>query len=259
MKHVFVETSNVARFHEAIDALEARGAEEACLLVVDGKPGLGKTTALRHWVVQTRSIYLRAPAEWTPMWFLADLLNAMKKTPERSFQGRFRQIVAELSNRQARAMTTGDTFTVVIDEADHISRKRSIMETVRDFSDGTGVPFILVGMGTIRANLSRYGQISSRVSRFVEFGEASLEDVRLFVRELCDVPVADDLVRLLHQASTGYNREIKEGLATIERFARRQSGRDWNAEPVTCADLSGEALFNNRGDGKAVFVPETVA
>ena len=258
MKPVFVETSNVARFHEAIDALDARGAEEACLMVVDGKPGLGKTFALQHWVAQTRSIYLRAAAEWTPMWFTADLLNAMKITPERGFQGRFRQIADELMNRSARAMLDGEPFTVVIDEVDHFIRKPTVMETVRDFSDGTGVPFILVGMGKIRSGLARYGQISSRVGQYVEFEEATLEDVALFVEKKCEVPVADCLVRFLHTASNGYNREIKEGLAAIERYAKRQGGRDFDAQPVSLADLAGKVILNNRADGRAVYVPETV-
>lgn len=259
MKPVFVETSNVAAFHDGIDALEARGAEEACLMVVDGKPGLGKTFALRHWVVQTRSIYLRATAEWRPMWFAADLLNAMKVTPERGFEQRYRQIADQLMARKAAAEMAGETFTIVIDEADHISRKLLVMETVRDLSDGTGVPFILVGMGKIRANLSRYPQIASRVSRYVEFDEASLADVALFAREKCEFPIADDLVRVIHRASGGYNREVKEALATVERFCRRQAGRDWNVHPVSCADMAGETLLNNRKDGRAIAVPEDVA
>lgn len=256
MRPVFVETSNVARFHEAIDALDARGAEEACLMVVDGKPGLGKTFALQHWVAQTRSIYLRATAEWTTMWFTEDLLNAMKITPERAFRARFRQISAELMSRSARATMDQVPFTIVIDEVDHFIRKPSVMETVRDFSDGTNVPFILVGMGKIRSGLTRYGQISSRVGQYVEFDEATLDDVTLFVREKCDVPVADCMVRFLHTASNGYNREIKEGLASIERYAKRQGRRDFEAEPVRLADLAGTQLLNSRVGGQAVTVPE---
>lgn len=49
MRNAFVETANVKRFHTALTALERRGAQEACLLVVDGQPGLGKTTALHRW------------------------------------------------------------------------------------------------------------------------------------------------------------------------------------------------------------------
>ena len=65
MKNAFVETGNVKRFQTALTALERRGAAEACLMVVDGLPGLGKTTALYRWATQTGAIYVRAKKEWT--------------------------------------------------------------------------------------------------------------------------------------------------------------------------------------------------
>ena len=260
MKPVFVETENVKRFHAGLSALRRRGAEEACLMVLDGKPGLGKTTLMTNWIaqVQNKSVYLRAAAEWSPMWFLSDLLADMRLPADRTFQGRYRQVFEEFLARQHAAELAGDTFALVIDEADHISRRRQIMETVRDFSDGTGVPVVLVGMGRIRQNLTRYPQIASRVSQYVEFREASREDVALFIAQMCDVPVADDLVQLTHTASEGFNREIKEAIATIERFARRQRGRDFEAHPVSRADLAGQPLLNKRRDGRPVIVPETV-
>ncbi len=45
MKNEFVKTKNVKSFLNALSALSQRGAKEACLMVVDGKPGLGKTHA----------------------------------------------------------------------------------------------------------------------------------------------------------------------------------------------------------------------
>ena len=50
MRPDFVETTNVRNFHGAIRAMEDRGAVEACIVVVDGKPGLGKTTTMARWV-----------------------------------------------------------------------------------------------------------------------------------------------------------------------------------------------------------------
>ncbi len=47
MKSAFVQTTNVRRYLQALSALEDRGASEACFIVIDGEPGLGKTTTLR--------------------------------------------------------------------------------------------------------------------------------------------------------------------------------------------------------------------
>ena len=47
MKPTFVETSNYRRFTTALTRLDDRGAREACLVVVDGKPGLEAGKASR--------------------------------------------------------------------------------------------------------------------------------------------------------------------------------------------------------------------
>ena len=60
MRDTFVETSNYRKFMAALTKVDERGAEEACMVVIDGKPGLGKTATMARWVSQTQSIYLRA-------------------------------------------------------------------------------------------------------------------------------------------------------------------------------------------------------
>lgn len=255
MRPHFVETENVRKFKTALTALERRGAEEACLMIVDGAPGLGKTTSLYHWVAQSGTIYLRANAEWRPGWFLEDMLKAFRIRPKHSFQHRFQQTMEALLMRQQQHMMAQKTFAVVIDEADHISRNRHIMETIRDFSDGGNIPFVLVGMGTIRDNLGRFPQISSRIAQYVRFEKASPEDVRRFVDGLCEVKVADDLVTFIHRVTGGYNREIKEAIATIERAASR-NGIGGTDTPVSMAHMAGQALVNDRRTGAPVLVPE---
>lgn len=100
MKKVFVETENVVRLMQGIAALEKRGAEECSLVVVDGEPGLGKTTTLEWWATQNNLIYLRAVKQWTAMWFLADLLQALRTAPAHSFQRRYKQALEALLLRQ---------------------------------------------------------------------------------------------------------------------------------------------------------------
>lgn len=255
MKSTFVETENVKDFHAKWTALENRGAEEACLMLVDGEPGLGKTTALSHWAIETQSIYLRANAEWKSIWFLNDLLKAFRVQPQHSYEKRFAQVLEALLLRQNQHLALGRPFAVIIDEADHISRNRHLMETVRDFADIGDIPFILVGMGALRANLARFPQISSRVSQKCRFEKAGLEDVRRFVDGKCDVSVASDLVAFIHRVSGGFNREIKEALASIERFAKR-NGIGSKERPVTIADMKGQSIVNDRASGEKILVPE---
>jgi len=250
MRAAFVKTENYNRFLSGLLALNDRGASEACFLVVDGEPGLSKTTIVYRWVCQEGCIYLRAKKEWTPGWMLRELLELLKVTPEYSFERMYRQALAALAEQAKAAARDGTTFAVVIDEADHISRKENMLETLRDLSDMLEIPFVLVGMGRIRHNLTRFKQISSRVGQPVEFKPCSLKDVDALVKGLCEVPVADDLIACLHQVSEGYAREVKEGIAAIERFGRRAPPNT----PIDCAMMDGEPLLIDRRTGKAILV-----
>lgn len=255
MKNVFVETENYARFQAALRAMERRGASEACLMVVDGEPGLGKTTILDRWATQSGAVYLRSKKEWTPNWFLRDLLGTFRLPAPHSFQKGFGQAMEALLQRRTAHAIAKRTFAVVIDEADHISRSAEIIESIRDFSDIGDIPFVLVGMGKIRSNLTRFPQVASRISQYVKFERGSLADVRALVDGLCEVPVADDLVAFTLRATDGYNREVKEAIASIERFGKRNgAGSD---KPVRLADMAHQVLVNDRRSGQPIHVPES--
>ncbi len=81
------------------------------------------------------------------------------------------------SRRLSRCQRQRSSFGLVIDEADHISSKQNILETVRDLTDNLEMPAVLVGMGKINDNLRRFPQVSSRVSQRVRFDRATKADV----------------------------------------------------------------------------------
>ena len=155
--------------------------------------------------------------------------------------------------QQSSLMLQKRTFAVVIDEADHISRSGRIMESIRDFSDMGDIVFVLVGMGKIRDNLTQFPQVASRIAQYVRFEHATKDDVRAFYDTLCEVPVADDLVNFTHQVTQGFNREIKEALATVERVGKRNNAS--TDKPVSLAHLAGQPLVNDRRTGAPIIVP----
>ena len=248
MRRKIVSTSNTARFLAAVQALQHRGADEACLVVVDGEPGLGKTKVIRHWAVQNQVCYIRAKREWTPAWMLRELLDGIGVTPDRTTEQMFRQAVERLGMHQATALREGRTYALVIDEADHIVGSTRQMETVRDLSDAVELPTILVGMGHIRSKLSRLPQIASRVAAYVEMLPASMDDVGVFLSERCEVPVAPCLIARLHQLSRGRYRELLEAIPHIEAAGADTDG------PVTVEDMRGRVLLNDRATGRPIEV-----
>ena len=250
MKNVYVSTSNTAAFLDAIDAVERRGASEACLMVVDGDPGRGKTCTAQWYALRHRAPYLRAKREWTPPWLLRELLAELRVQPERSFEQMFRQALTALGQRAEAARRAGEPFSVILDEVDHIVRSSSIMDTVRDLSDYIEVPFVLIGMGRVRSAIARYPQTASRVAQYLQFVDLTVEDVAKLVSARCECPVDADLLALLTDTAKGYSREVLEGIAAIERHGKRL-GR-----PVTIADMAGRTLMNDRATGRPIIVRE---
>jgi len=250
MRDRYVKTSNTARFLAGVASVLDRGAEEACLMVVDGQPGLGKTETVEWWATQQGAVFVRAKQGWTASWMLRELLGELSVSPANTFEKMYRQALDGLSSRAREAEWEKTTFAVIVDEVDHVSRRADIMETLRDLSDYLEIPFVLVGMGRVRANLTRFPQIASRVARPVEFLPATRDDVVALIAGLCEVEVADDLIAYLHRVSDGYIRELKEGIKNIEKHGRR------NAGPVTLASMAGQVLLNDRRTGRPVVVKE---
>lgn len=254
MKPVFVKTQNYHAFKGALKSLNDRGAEECQLVVVDGEPGLGKTTILAREAAENSCLYLRAKTEWTPAWFIGELLDEVRVQQPHRHEARFKAALQALGERALLAEQTGRQFFVVIDEADHVSGKGKVIETIRDLADLAGIPFILVGMGKIRDNLTRFPQIASRVSSYVRFSTANQADVELFLSEKCEVPVAPDLAAFVLRATGGYNREIKEAIQSIERIGMRIALQNPEAG-LTLREMAGQHLINDRKSGLPIAVP----
>ncbi|WP_085908491.1 AAA family ATPase [Kiloniella majae] len=259
MQLKFIKTENVKRLALGLQAIEERGAGEACIMVVEGEPGLGKTEATTWLATENDCLFVRAKREWTPSWMLKELLEQLNVMPAHSFQSRFEQLLEALSNRAQLAQSSRDLFAVVIDEVDYISRCDKMLSTLRDLSDFLEIPFILVGMGRLRTNLKRFPQVTSRVGQYVDFHPLGREDVGKMVTGLCDVPVKDDLIDLIHELSRGYVREIKEAIAHVERFARRQGmtkqqSSDQPLREIGRGDMIGQVLMNDRATSKPILV-----
>lgn len=248
MRACHVNTSNTQRYLLGVSQVLDRGAEEACLMVVDGLPGLGKSETTQWWAVQQNAVFLCAKPGWTQNWMLRDLLAELTVQPEYGFENLYRQALTALTARAREAGRTGETFGVVVDEIDHICRHAKMMETLRALSDFTEIPFVLVGMGRVRHQLTHLPQIASRVAAYVEFKPASLDDARALARDLCEVQPDDELLEFLHRVSEGHVRELKDGLARIERFGRRNGG------PVSLDAMAGQVLLNDRRTGRPVSV-----
>lgn len=229
MKTHFVRTSNVDRFLAAVSALDDRAAPEACMALIQGEAGLGKTRTGRWWAMQSDAILLRIKESMTPTWLLKDLVTELgEQVPASRVEKLFQQVVSIMA-RNPRP--------IIVDEAERAIKNIAILENLRDLSDLMEMPVVLVGREYTWGKLKRHTQIKTRISSSTEFQKATIEDINLLATELCEVRVSDDVIQMINDQSDGYVREILKALKNAERIALRAK-----ADEVTAALVGNKTL-----------------
>jgi hypothetical protein len=237
MNNKLAETGNVKRLLEGIGAVERRGAREASWLAAIGEPGNGKTRTLQWWSTHHNGAYLRAKTNWRPNWMLAELAGELTGTQTPGGTRALYELVVRELMRQGRP--------IIIDEAWNMLHDARLLETLRDISDLVENLIIIGGEHRVTARLSaRFPQIASRISEVIEFGTATIEDIRICCDTLSETPIADDLAAEIFKQSGGHLREVKNAIARCEQIGKRNSGK-----PVKLADMGGRELCRDRKAG----------
>ncbi len=233
MYNKFVRTSNVLTFLSGFTALETRGAAESCFMLVSGKAGYGKTGTVRWWSnkPEVEGVYIQATAGITPHWIIAEIVRELGEIPDRRREYCFGQALRKVAIARR---------PIIIDEAEFCLHDPEVLESVRGISDLTEVPVILVGYDKIKAKLTPYEQLSSRISAVVDFTALSVADVRTCCTELAEITIHDDLSADIHRQSGGRLRLVKEGIASAERHANRNKLAE-----ISLADMRGQTIIND--------------
>lgn len=234
MKKRFAMTSNVHRFLAGIDMVEARGAGEAGMLLIYGEPGYGKSRTAKWWALRREvdAVFLTARHTWTPHWAMTDLVSALGEIPDRTNERLYAQALKVLSRTHQ---------PIVIDEAENaLSDSAAVLNTFRDLTDFLETTLVLVGTPKMEQGVRKFRQISSRIADKVQFLPATVADVGVMCRDLCEVGVADDLVEEIHYHTEGRSREILNAIDRVERF-----GKNNGLTSVNRSSMAGQAIVND--------------
>lgn len=229
MKKGFVPTANFRALAEAQRQVERRGAAEAGIVIVKGPYGVGKSQIVERWAVDAGAIFVRCKETWT----VRALLDEVAEQLGLDTRGRNSEVQARIIGRLAI-----DMKTMVFDEADHLIRGEGakssphLLEVIRDITDTCGVPCFLVGMEQFASKLGRHGHIASRVARIVEFHALPLEDVAAAVAKLSEVPMAPEVVQVIHTQSQGRMRLVLNAIANLEQWAHANGWREVRPEHI---------------------------
>ncbi|MGB0893252.1 MAG: AAA family ATPase [Parashewanella sp.] len=217
MKVKIVETKNLIRTMDMYSNLRAGTDFIPKMSLMHGDSGLGKTTSLTYLTNQLTAsgcqpIFVRCMATDTPSSFVARIMKELGSEMLYPLRNSVDFIIERMNELQV---------PLFIDEADHIVGQLKTMETIRDLYDATEQPVMLVGMEQIAKRISHRKQIFNRISEWVEFQPADLEDVNLFATELLEggISVGEDLLNDIRVRTGGEIRRILIALDKIEQFA----------------------------------------
>ncbi len=209
MKHVFLETQNVAAFRQALWVLEDTQRGQPGLCVTWGQAGRGKTFCGKEYAVRTSAVYLRVMEDWTPRAMLAALCRELNGSDPFSTE-RCKKVACEELERQQK--------TVLVDEADRLPV--GLVEHFRDIHDVTGVPIVLIGEEHLFPTLSARRRLWSRVTQTVEFKAITVEDIVLFGLKAADLRLDPEAAARIAARSSGDFRLVWTDVQGLEQMAR---------------------------------------
>ncbi|ATG74345.1 DNA transposition protein [Zobellella denitrificans] len=234
MKNVVAPVKNVVAAQDAFDNLCNRSLGVPGIGLIHGETGYGKTTAVTYLFNQVNGIYVRALSADTPSSLLGRVMGELGAQPM-ARTARMVDYILEHMSMYERPL--------FIDEADYLMDDVKLLETVRDLYDCTEVPVVLIGMDQIARRISTRRQFFNRISEWVEFKPADLEDVQIAADAMLDdgIGIDVDLLDELRRQAKGEMRTIAIGLDKIERLAKANE-----LDCVTLAHWGSQPFKNNR-------------
>ncbi len=225
---VFVKTRNVRNFETLMDGL-ALADGEGRLGLVYGRAGRGKTRTSQWYAANNRCVYLRVVNIWSELDFLKALCRELGVINPPHRKGLcFSEIVERLVAYPA---------PVFLDEIEKLSR--SFLDTIRDITDITGAPFILVGEEELVALMRQNRRVWSRTFQQIEFSPITVADVIAYAGEATGLKMEMEAGKILHEAAGGDFRLVKRDLLTLVQYANAKNAAAIDADLARVAVKSG--------------------
>lgn len=230
MKQHFVETNNHRRFIAGVSAVENRGSPEACIQLLTGSPGTGKSCTVDNWGAKRDAIYMEGIPGMN-LSFIRDYLADQTGVYARGKFAQYRDMVDHFSRSHQ---------PIILDEAQHgLPNKAECIEYLRRIAERANTLLVLVCHTSEKHRFSedRLAHIAGRVSDVTELKKASLEDCAIYLTELCEVTVDAGIAQLVFDQSGGRYRLMSNAGRTLEAIGNKMGKTE-----LTAADIKGIRL-----------------
>lgn len=219
VKPVFVKTKNVRNLEVMMDGL-AMAAGEGRLGLVFGRAGRGKTRSCQTWYGHNGGVFMRAMTIWrtSELEFLKELCRQLGiKVPPKRKGPAFIEALERLSS---------DPRPVFIDEIEKLPG--TFLDVIRDLSDLSLAPFILVGEEELVYAMKRNRRVWSRTYQQLEFEPISISDVIGYAKAASGLAITPGVASILHRSSEGDFRIVRRDMLALVQIANAK-----NTEAIT--------------------------
>lgn len=216
MKQHYVFTSNHKIFMAALTAVENRGSPEACILLLTGAPGTGKSRTVDHWGAGADALYLEGIPGMS-ITFLRDYLADQTACFGARKFAQHKALVEHFSRTRQ---------PIILDEAQHgLANKAECIEYLRRIAEQAGVILVLICHTSERhrfAAQDKLAHITDRITARPELKLASLDDAAEYLTALCEVGTDRGIAAQVHEQSRGRYRLMANAVRTLEAVAAKK-------------------------------------
>lgn len=203
----FVPTKNVRSFKIMMDSLMTY-TDEGRLGLIYGRAGHGKTRTSEWYTANHHSIYLRVISIWSELDFLRALCRELE--PDIPAPKRKAAAFAVLADA-----LMDNPRPIFLDEVEKLKSPRRFLEIIRDLSDVTTAPVILIGEEELYHLMRQSDRIHSRTYRELRFGPLEAADIMTYTQTCAGITLSASQASILHKATRGDFRHIKRALITL--------------------------------------------
>lgn len=221
-KNSFIETRSYMQFRHACKT----AIEENVIVVVYGKPGVGKSRSLQEFStgqLQTMPIQILCSANITTRYFVQKIAREVA-LDDRAPTAQLEDRIAEKLRRNSRPL--------FVDQANYLNEKA--LGTICYLWERARIPIVLLGtkdlfelFNTSRLTEDVRAQLSSRVAMHYPLMELSLEEVKTIVVRVLGDNASAKTVEQLYKSTNGNHRHLDMILPRLsELISKNQEGLD---------------------------------
>jgi len=231
LKPVFVKTRNVRNFEVMMDGL-ALSEGEGRLGIVYGRAGRGKPRTSQWYQANNGCIYLRMITVWrtSELYFLQMLCREVGVLPPYRKGPAFTAFTDKMRS---------DPRPVFLDEMEKLPK--FFLDLVRDLSDESKAPFILIGEDELLGYMRQNRKVWSRTFQQLQFDPIEIKDIIIFATETAGLKLTPQVAKLFYLSSEGDFRIVKRDILNLVQIANAKGTTEVTEDMAKIAIKTGLA------------------